>query len=109
MFTIIYRWKLKTGQEEAFRDSWAEATRIIKAQCGSYGSSLFHEADNIWCAIACWPSSDERDDCTRKDPVPQQVWEKMRACVEERLPARELTLDTYLWSGEIRENSEASR
>lgn len=109
MFTVIYRWKLKTGQEEAFRGSWAEATRMIRSRCGSYGSSLFYEADNIWCAIACWPSREARDDCTREDPVPEKVWEKMRACVEERLPARELTLDTYLWSGEIRENPEASR
>lgn len=104
MFAVIYHWTLKPGHEAAFRKGWEEATRIFARESGSLGSSLFQESDGSWTAIACWPSKDARDAANTASPVPETVWQGMQAAVQERFEPRELTLDTYLWKRDIREN-----
>lgn len=104
MFTAIYHWRLKPGLEDQFREAWADVTRAIRPDCGSYGSSLFREADGSWSAIACWPSAEARDACSETSPADPSVVARMRDAIEERLETRELELDTYLWGGDVRES-----
>jgi quinol monooxygenase YgiN len=55
MFVALYRWKLKEGREEKFREGWRRHTAEIYRECGSLGSRLHRAADGTWVAYAQWP------------------------------------------------------
>ncbi|MBI3651493.1 MAG: antibiotic biosynthesis monooxygenase [Acidobacteria bacterium] len=55
MFTVIYRWKVKAGCEEQFRDAWRRATEAIYQTHQSLGSRLHRCDDGRWLAYAQWP------------------------------------------------------
>ena len=55
MFVAVYRWKLKEGQEEKFREGWLRRTEEIYRKCGSLGSRLHRAEDGTWVAYAQWP------------------------------------------------------
>jgi heme-degrading monooxygenase HmoA len=40
MFVALYRWKLKRGKEDQFREAWSQVTRSIREKCGSLGSRV---------------------------------------------------------------------
>ena len=45
MFIALYRWKLKPGKEEQFREAWSQVTIAIREQSGSLGSRLHRSED----------------------------------------------------------------
>ncbi len=55
MFIAVYRWKLKEGQEDAFREGWRRRTEEIYRKCGSLGSRLHRAEDGTWVGYAQWP------------------------------------------------------
>ena len=55
MFIALYRWKLREGQEEKFREGWRRRTVEIYRKCGSLGSRLHRAEDGTWVAYAQWP------------------------------------------------------
>jgi heme-degrading monooxygenase HmoA len=67
VFAVIYRWRLKAGQEERFAAAWERVTRAIHAQCGSYGSRLHRCQDGLWVAYALWPDAVTRGACEGAD------------------------------------------
>ena len=75
MFVALYRWKLKEGQEEKFREGWRRRTREIYRKCGSLGSRLHRAEDGTWVAYAQWPD--------------RRAWEAARqvAVADTRAPA----------------------
>ncbi|CAN5155728.1 hypothetical protein BH11CYA1_BH11CYA1_07380 [soil metagenome] len=55
MFCVVYQWKVRSGKEDEFRETWRTITEAIFAQHGTYGSRL-HESDHgTWIAYAQWP------------------------------------------------------
>lgn len=63
MFIALYRLKLKSGQEENFRESWRRITEEIYLKHGSLGSRLHKAEDGTWVAYAQW--SDKKSWLTR--------------------------------------------
>jgi len=55
MFVAVYRWKLKEGAEQRFREGWRRRTVEIYRECGSLGSRLHRAEDGTWVAYAQWP------------------------------------------------------
>ena len=55
MFIAVYRWKLKEGREQSFREGWRRRTEEIYRRCGSLGSRLHRAEDGTWVAYAQWP------------------------------------------------------
>ncbi len=55
MFVALYRWKLREGTEEMFREGWLRRTLEIYRNCGSLGSRLHRAEDGTWVAYAQWP------------------------------------------------------
>ncbi|MGY1840403.1 MULTISPECIES: antibiotic biosynthesis monooxygenase [unclassified Modestobacter] len=88
MFAVVYRWRLRPGSEEQFRDGWERVTRAIHARCGSYGSRLHRADDGTWVAYARWPDAATRERCAFDEPEGERL---MAAAVAERFP--ELTLE----------------
>lgn len=58
MFCVVYQWKVKSGKEELFRQTWREITEAIFAQHGSLGSRLHQAEDGSFVAYAQWPSEE---------------------------------------------------
>ncbi len=73
MFAIVYEWVVPPEREQDFVDGWTSATRLIREQCGSFGSRL-HRADHgRWIGYARWPSLAARDAC---HPPPVPGWQE---------------------------------
>lgn len=58
MLIVIYRWRLKEGREEVFRQGWCEMTESIYRTRGSLGSRLHRAEDGTWLAYAQWPDEE---------------------------------------------------
>ncbi len=57
MIQVIYRWKVKDGQEETFARAWTQGTRVIRAAFkGAHGSVLLrsHQDTSHFIGIATW-------------------------------------------------------
>ncbi len=87
VFAVMYRWRIRLGREEEFREGWRRVTRAIHEQCGSYGSRLHRATDGTFVAYARWPSPEARDACEHGDAAGSRM---MREAVEEDYP--ELTM-----------------
>jgi len=98
MFVAVYRWRLRAGQEDRFREGWSKITKAARDRCGSGGSALFREADGTWCAVARWPSREAREACFGAGPLDTEARAMMRDAIEESLPGLELEMDTDLWA-----------
>ena len=58
MFLVLYKWHVKRGMEEQFREAWRRGTRAITRRYGSYGSRLCRDAEGAFVGAAEWPSED---------------------------------------------------
>ena len=87
MFVAVYRWKLKEGREERFREGWRRRTEEIYRKCGSLGSRLHRAEDGTWVAYAQWP---DRATWEAASSVPVEDTEApalMRESVETNYPS----------------------
>jgi quinol monooxygenase YgiN len=86
-FCVIYRFKVRAGQEDTFRDAWRRLTEAIRDRSGGLGSRLHRSDDGWWIAYAQWPdrAAWER---ARGNPIPAdaEAQERMAGAIEERLP-----------------------
>ena len=58
MFSVIYKWKLKEGQEDTFREGWREVTKFFYENYNSKGSRLHKSDDGFYIAYAQWPDQE---------------------------------------------------
>lgn len=92
MIRVMYGWKVKPGQEEAFAASWRAVTRWIRAHApGARGSLLVRSADDPhefvavarWTSRAAWEAYQASD---RQDPELLAHAQVMRATAERSRP-----------------------
>ena len=55
MFIALYRWSLREGREDSFREGWRRLTEEIYSRRGGRGSRLHRAEDGTWVAYAQWP------------------------------------------------------
>ena len=55
MFIALYRWEVKEGREERFREGWRRLTEELYGRRGGLGSRLHRAEDGSWVAYAQWP------------------------------------------------------
>lgn len=90
-FAVIYRWRLRAGSEERFREAWHRLTLAIREQRGGLGSRLHQVEDGTWLAYAAWPDRQSWERGRELPPPDLTAFEAMGACIEESLPP--LTLE----------------
>jgi heme-degrading monooxygenase HmoA len=83
MFIIIYRWKLKDGMEDRFRQGWRAATEAISQKYGAYGSRLHKAEDGSWIAYAQWPDKEHWEAMRSGLPADSQSFAMMRESIDE--------------------------
>jgi quinol monooxygenase YgiN len=82
MLIVIYRWKLKRGTEERFRDAWRRATEAISLRYGALGSRLHAAEDGSFVAYAQWPDKRHWEDMRKGPPADAQSLASMRECID---------------------------
>ena len=97
MFIALYRWKLKSGKEDQFREAWSQVTVAIREKSGSLGSRLHRSEDGTWVAYAQWPSKEAWQMDHPLDKAAAAARQRMKEAVEESLPFLCMTVsDDYL-------------
>jgi quinol monooxygenase YgiN len=61
MHAVLYRFKVKEGQDETFVAAWKGLTTLIKKHEGSLGSRLHLSDDGAYMAYAQWPDAASYD------------------------------------------------
>jgi len=84
-FAVVYRWRLKPGSEDLFKDAWAEVTRTIRHDHGGLGSRLHRAEDGTWLAYAQWPDRKTWEALQALPAADTQASRTMGECVQERL------------------------
>lgn len=97
MFVVIYRWRVRSGMEERFRDVWHRRTEKIYALRGSLGSRLHREDGNVYCAIALWPSRDLWEATKPRLPDDENDAATFNASVAEWFPPLTMEPVDDLW------------
>ena len=59
MFIAVYRWKVKPGMEEQFREGWRRGTVAIRRMHNSFGSRLHKTAEGDFVGYAQWPTREK--------------------------------------------------
>ena len=86
MFIALYRWELKEGQEERFREGWRRLTVEIRERRGSHGSRLHRAEDGTWVAYAQWPDRRTWERATGVEAADGEALEMMRESIEVSHP-----------------------
>ncbi|MFP5263535.1 MAG: antibiotic biosynthesis monooxygenase family protein [Blastocatellia bacterium] len=82
MFIVVYRWKLKEGMEDRFRQGWRAATEAISQRYGSLGSRLHKADDGAWVAYAQWPDKERWEAMRGGSPADVPGFDLMRESID---------------------------
>ncbi len=88
-FAVIYRWEIRNGMEEQFKEAWTVITKLFVAERGALGSRLHKADDGTWVAYAQWPTREaweQSNDLGPADPVASGVMAESTAEVFEPIP-----------------------
>lgn len=80
----IYRWRVKPGGEERFREGWRRITLEALEKHGGLGSRLHRGDGQEWLAYAVWPDTAARDRYAAVGAEDKEAGEMMRSAVEHR-------------------------
>jgi len=80
---VIYRWNVRAGMEDQFRAGWVEGTKVIHAECGSFGARLHRDAEGVFVSYALWPDDDTRQACMAQIDKQTNGFPEMRAAIAE--------------------------
>lgn len=86
MFIALYRWKVKEGREQDFREGWRQRTEEIYRQAGSLGSRLHQAEDGTWVAYAQWPDRQTYDAAQGVPVIDAGARTMFRESIEESYP-----------------------
>ena len=86
MLVVLYRWKIRAGEEEAFVQAWSRVSHLLRKERGSLGSRLHSGSDGLWYSYAQWPSAEARERAFAQGPVDADAGARMDAAIMERLP-----------------------
>jgi heme-degrading monooxygenase HmoA len=92
MFVVLYRWKLKEGEEQKFREGWRRRTEEIYQKCGSLGSRLHRVEDETWLAYAQWPDRRAWEAARRVAVTDTEAPAMMKESIEVSYPEMHLEL-----------------
>jgi len=59
MFIAVYRWTVKQGMEDQFREGWRRGTVAIRRTHKSFGSRLHRTVTGDFVGYAQWPSREK--------------------------------------------------
>jgi Antibiotic biosynthesis monooxygenase len=97
MFTVIYRWRVRSDMETIFVEAWHRRTEKFRTIRGSLGSRLHRESDGTLCAIALWPSKAAWEATDPPLPHDKDDAISFRDAVQDWLPTLTMEVIDDLW------------
>jgi heme-degrading monooxygenase HmoA len=85
-FSVLYRWRLHPGSEEAFIRAWSRVSDLLLRRHGSLGSRLHRGPEGVWYSYAQWPSAQAREQAFALPSEDPESMAAMQAAIAERLP-----------------------
>ncbi len=85
MVRVIYRFKVKPGQEKAFVAAWTETNNAIRNKCvGARGSVLLRGSTNMtdYVGLAMWNSMDNWQGMRQGDIPNSEITERLMETCE---------------------------
>ncbi len=86
MVVYLYRWRLKPGKEEQFKEGWQLITQRLREEHHSLGSRLHLGDDGIYYGYAQWPDRETRDLANLASTEATEARLKMRDATAESFP-----------------------
>jgi hypothetical protein len=83
MYVALYRWKLKSGMEQAFETYWKEGTLFYRSEQKGLGSRLHQSDDGTFFAYAQWPDRETYHAKRELSHEHKESLMKMKECVVE--------------------------
>ena len=83
MLRVVYRWRVKAGEEDVFIQAWTQGTAAIRAQVKGAGGSLLMRSRGDpfeFMALACWTSFEDWQAFAATEGIPPDP-EAFRAMV----------------------------
>lgn len=96
MFIAIYRWRLKSGCEDRFKEGWTRRTQELSRVAGSLGSRLHRAEDGTWLAYAQWPDRTTWEAAWQKPVADEEARTMMRDSIEQSFDDTYLTVEADL-------------
>ena len=56
MIAVLFRWEIKPGYEQSFKEGWSEIIHRNIEKYGALGSRLHKTKDNQWISYSQWMS-----------------------------------------------------
>ena len=109
MLIVIYRWRLKEGYEDVFRQGWCEMSESIYRTRGSLGSRLHRAEDGTWVAYAQWPDEKTWREAREAGSANEAASQKMRDGSMELLSEERLYLVDDLLRAAPHDGADSSR
>ena len=85
-FCVVYRFKIRPGSEDRFRQGWTRMTEVIRDQRSGLGSRLHLSDDGWWLAYAQWPDRETWDRSQQSETADAEAQQMMSDAIEERMP-----------------------
>jgi quinol monooxygenase YgiN len=85
-FCVVYRFKVRRGSEDAFRQGWIRMTEAIRANRAGLGSRLHLAEDGWWVAYAQWPDREAWERSQTMEVADADAAQMMTDSLEERMP-----------------------
>ena len=68
MFSVIYKFEIKSDRKDSFEKSWKDLTLLIYEYAGSLGSRLHKKDECNYIAYAQWPNKETWENSSNKLP-----------------------------------------
>lgn len=83
MFVVVYKFRVRQGEEEKFRAAWADLTRAIHAFRGSQGARLHQVLDDPsqFVAYVQWPDREAYEAAGGLPPADAGASESLVECL----------------------------
>lgn len=106
MFAVIYKFKVRQGQDKKFKESWKALTQLIYKHEGSLGSRLHKSEGQLYIAYAQWPDKETWEKSGSKLPKSADaVRMAMRESCEEIKTEYQLEIADDLLKSDLNKNS----
>ncbi len=83
MIAVIFRWDLKPGHEQTFKEGWSEIIHRNIEKYGALGSRLHHAQGNQWIAYSQWVSEEHFKQAQNLHDKHEQARIKMLTSIEK--------------------------
>ena len=83
MIAVLFRWEIKPGYEQPFKEAWSEIMHRNIEKHGALGSRLHKTTDNQWASYSQWISKEHFVNAQSIEDQEEPARSKMNLAIEK--------------------------